>query len=80
MDTFAKGFKVAWKIINDGKMDKYIDNRYASYESVIGKQITEKTVGLKELEAYTFKNNQIINDSGRQELLEAMINQYIFED
>jgi xylose isomerase len=80
MDTFAKGLKVAHKLLENGELENFIKDKYASFNEGIGKEIVEGKVGLKELEAYALKNNEITNKSGRQELLEAIVNQYIFED
>ncbi|HHX17435.1 MAG TPA: xylose isomerase, partial [Clostridium sp.] len=80
MDAFAKGFKIANKIAKDGKFDKFIEERYKSYESGIGKDIVDGKVGFKELEEYALANDQIKNISGKQEVLEAILNQYILED
>ncbi len=79
MDTFAKGLKVAYRIIEDGKMDKFVTDRYASYSTGIGKDIVDGKVGFKELEKYALEYDQVKHVSGRQEVLEAMLNQYIFE-
>jgi len=80
IDTFAKGFRIASKIVNDGKLDKFIADRYSSYTTGIGKEIADGKVGFKELEIYAMGHDQIVNKSGRQELLEAMLNKYILED
>lgn len=77
MDAFAKGLKIAYEIIRDGKIDKFIENRYSSYDDGIGKKIVQGDVGFKELEMYALDNDKIINTSGRQEMLESMINKYI---
>ena len=45
----------------------------------IGKDIVEGKVGFKELEAYALKNGVTPNKSGRQEMLESILNQYILE-
>jgi len=79
MDTFAKGLKVAAKIVEDGKLDKFVEERYASYRSGIGKDIVEGKVGFKELEKYALEHDKITNVSGRQELLEIMLNDYLFD-
>jgi xylose isomerase len=79
MDTFAKGLVIADKIVSDGKFDKFIDDRYASYKEGIGKDIINGSVGFKELSEYALKNDNIENKSGRQEMLEAMLNSYILE-
>ncbi|RCX19976.1 D-xylose isomerase [Anaerobacterium chartisolvens] len=79
MDTFAKGLRIAYKIIEDGKMDKFVSDRYSSYTNGIGKDIVEGKAGFKELESYAFSNGAIKNVSGRQEMLESLLNQYILE-
>lgn len=77
MDAFAKGFKVAYKMLADGKFEKFIKDRYQSYNSGIGSKIVSGEVGFKELEQYALENDMIRNSSGRQEVLEALLNQYI---
>ncbi len=79
MDSFAKGLKIAHKIIQDGKFDKIIEDRYESYTKGIGKEIVSGNVGLAELEKYTLENGEIKNNSGRQEYLEWLLNEYILE-
>lgn len=78
MDTFAKGFKIASKIAADGKFDSFVADRYSSYTTGIGKDIVEGKVGFKELEKYSLTST-IKNKSGRQEMLESLLNQYIYE-
>jgi len=80
MDAFAKGLKIAYKMVSEGKFDKVIADRYASYRSGIGSDIVNGKVGFKELEKYALENDQIKNVSGRQEVLESMLNKYILED
>ncbi len=79
MDSFAKGLRIAYRIIEDGRMDKFVAERYASYSEGIGKEIVEGRVGFKELEKYALENCCIKNTSGRQELLESILNKYMFE-
>jgi xylose isomerase len=79
MDSFAKGLKVAAKLIEDRVFEDFIAKRYESYTYGIGKDIVEGKVGFKELEAYTLKNGEPKLTSGRQELLEAIFNQYLLE-
>lgn len=76
MDTFAQGLKIAAKMIEDGKMDKFVADRYQSYSTGIGKDIVNKKVGFKELEKYALEH-EVSNGSGRQEMLESVLNQYI---
>lgn len=79
MDTFAKGLKAAAKMIEDGRIDKFIAERYSSYNSGIGKDIVDRKVGFKELEKYALEHSEIVNTSGRQEMLENILNSYILE-
>lgn len=77
MDTFAKGLRIAYKMFNDGKFEDAISKRYSSYKSSIGKEIVEGRSNFASLEKYALENDQIINKSGKQELLEGILNQYI---
>ncbi len=78
MDTYARGLIIADKLITDGVFDNFTKERYASYEAGIGKQIINKEVGFEELEIYALGLKDIKNTSGRQELLENILNQYIY--
>lgn len=79
MDAFARGLKIAHKMLSDGKLEKFVQERYSSYTRGIGADIVNGKVGFKELEQYAL-NNTITNTSGRQEVLEALVNQYILGD
>ncbi|MDE5715462.1 MAG: xylose isomerase [Anaeroplasmataceae bacterium] len=79
MDTFAKGLRIAAKLLEDQVFEKYIKERYVSYEDGIGKKIHQKKVTLEELSAYALEHDQVKNVSGRQELLEMLLNQYILD-
>ncbi|MGQ0635575.1 MAG: xylose isomerase [Planctomycetaceae bacterium] len=78
MDAFARGAKVAAALRKDGVLSKFIKNRYRSYDEGIGKKIEEGTIGFAELEKYMLeKGNAAPNESGRQEMLENLINDYV---
>ncbi len=78
MDAFAHGLKVAANLWNDRILEDFVENRYRSYNSGIGADIVAGKVGLKELSDYVFKKGQIDkNESGKQEYLESVVNQYI---
>lgn len=78
MDAFANGLKIAYNIIQDGKLDKLISDRYASFRTGIGEDILDGKIGFNELEKCAIFNDQIKNISGKQEMLEAILNNYIF--
>ncbi|MFN3283890.1 MAG: xylose isomerase [Pseudothermotoga sp.] len=77
MDSFAMGFKVAHRIIKEGKLDKILEQRYSSYNDGIGLKIKNNQTSFEELEQYILDKEVSIPDSGKQEELEAMLNYYI---
>jgi xylose isomerase len=78
MDTYAAGLRIAAKLLEDGVFEDNLSKRYDSYNSGIGKQIVNGEVGFKELEAYVLNKKELEpNEPGKQELLEAILNQYI---
>ena len=79
MDTFAKGLKVAAALYEDKVLENFKDMRYASYNSGIGAQIVSGKTDFEALSKYALANDQIQNNSGRQEMLEAIVNQYIYK-
>lgn len=78
MDAFAQGLKIAARIRSDGILRDMIRQRYASWDSGIGQQIEAGQVGFVELEKYMLdKGEAAANVSGRQELIENIINRYL---
>ncbi|PAL05105.1 xylose isomerase [Peribacillus simplex] len=79
MDAFARGLKVAHKLLEDRVFESIIDERYSSFKKGIGLEIVEGRANFQTLEQYALKNPNITNNSGRQERLKATLNQYILE-
>jgi xylose isomerase len=78
MDAFARGLKTAQAIVDDGRLDEFVKQRYSSYDSGIGAQIEKGEVGFEELEAYVLGGGvEPTTPSGRQEMLEGLINDFI---
>jgi xylose isomerase len=78
MDAFARGLKIAAKIRADGRLAEFVRQRYASWDTGIGRQIERGEVGFVELEKYALKMGEVrTNQSGRQEMLENLINEFI---
>lgn len=76
MDAFALGLKVADKLIKDGRIEQFTEERYASYKTGIGADIVAGKVTLAELEKYALKMGDVTtNISGKQEYLESVLNQ-----
>lgn len=80
MDTFALGLITAAKIIEDGRIDEFITNRYSSfYNTEIGKKIVSDSTNLEELFAYAEKlGAPEMPGSGRQEYLQSIINSILY--
>jgi xylose isomerase len=78
MDAFARGLKIAAAIRSDGIMTDFVKQRYSSYDSGIGHKIEAGSVTLQDLEAYTLEKGDVAgNSSGRQEMLENLVNRYL---
>jgi xylose isomerase len=78
MDAFARGLKIAAAIRKDGRLADFLKQRYCSYDSGIGAMIEAGQTNFEELEGYMLKKGDIEpNASGRQELLENWINEFI---
>lgn len=78
MDTFALGLLKAYDIIEDGRIDSFVKERYSSYDKGIGREIVEGKATLESLEEYTLQNGEVKNESGRQEMLESIMNSILF--
>ena len=76
MDTFACALKIADQIIQDGRLDELMRLRYASWDSELGRSIEAGNASIAELEAHALKTNVQSIDSGRQELIENLLNGY----
>ena len=78
MDAFARGLKIAAAIRADNALSDVVKQRYSTYDDGIGSKIEQGSVGFKELEEYMLaKGDSDQNQSGRQELLENIVNYYI---
>lgn len=79
MDTFALGLRIADRLIKDGRIDEFVAERYASYNTGIGKRIIDGTATIEELEKYALDMGDVkTNISGRQEYLESVVNSVMF--
>ncbi|MFW6252603.1 MAG: xylose isomerase, partial [bacterium] len=77
IDTYARGLEIAHALIEDGTIDTFVTNRYASYDSGIGAEIVSGKADFNSLESYIIDKPEISNESGRREWLESVINQFI---
>ncbi|MCA9079435.1 MAG: xylose isomerase [Planctomycetaceae bacterium] len=78
MDAFARGAKIAAAIRADGVLSDFVAQRYRSFDSGIGAKIEDGSATFADLEAYMLeKGESAPNESGRQEWIENLINQYL---
>src|SRR5207253_1451686 len=78
MDAFAQGLKIAAAIRKDGLLRDIVKQRYSSWDSGIGAEIEAGKHDFASLEAYMLKKGDADrNVSGRQEMIENIINRYL---
>ncbi|MCL2030999.1 MAG: xylose isomerase [Oscillospiraceae bacterium] len=79
MDTFALGLLKAAALIEDGRLDQFVEERYASFKTGIGAKIRDHSADLKELAAYAETLGAPARPgSGKQEYLESVVNAVLF--
>jgi len=80
MDAFALGLRMAWKIIEDGRIDRFVSDRYASFRSGIGADIVSGKATMEQLERFALEQGDVraFVHSGRQEYLENILNEVMF--
>ena len=80
MDTFALGLRIADKMITDGRLDSFVADRYASWKTGIGADIIAGKATMADLEKYALEKGEVTDSltSGRQEMLEAIMNDIMF--
>ena len=76
-DTFARALLVADKIIQDSDYKKLRQKRYASFDSGNGKAFEEGKLTFEDLHKIAHENGELPSISGKQELFENIVNQYI---
>ena len=77
MDAFARGLKIAAKIVEDGRFEEFVTARYSSYDSGVGAGIEAKTSDFDALDTYAQGIEPPVLASGRQERLENLLNDYL---
>ncbi len=79
MDAFALGLLNVEKLMNDGRIEEFLKERYSSYQSGIGAKIVAGETSLEELAEYAEKKGTVeLPGSGRQENLQSILNTVMF--
>jgi xylose isomerase len=76
-DTFARALITADKIISSSSYAELRKNRYKTFDGGQGKDFENGKLKLKDLYDIAKESNEIGPESGKQELFENIINQYI---
>ena len=76
-DTFARALLTADKIITSSPYEKLREERYSSFDSGKGKDFENGKLNLQDLYKLAQENGELKLQSGKQELFENIINQYI---
>jgi xylose isomerase len=78
LDTLARGLVIADRMLQDGKLDRALAERYAGWKSPLGESIMAGKASLKDLSDQVLTKG--INPkprSGQQEMLEGLVNRYL---
>ena len=77
MDAFARGLKIAHAIREDGRLEQFVKDRYASFDSALGAEIESGKCSFETLEKAALANGEPVLASGRQEMLENLVNEFL---
>jgi xylose isomerase len=77
MDAFAVGLEAAARIIADGKLAAFVKERYASFDKGKGAAFAKGKLGFQDLAALAKDYGSVGIQSGKQERLENLVNQYL---
>jgi len=77
MDAFSRGLESAARMLRGGKFERFVAKRYKGWTQGLGKDIIAGKMTLEALEAHTLKKGEPKTQSGKQELLENLLNEYI---
>ncbi|MCG8371898.1 MAG: hypothetical protein MI700_00100, partial [Balneolales bacterium] len=77
MDVFARALLVANDVLEKSAYTELRKGRYSSFDSGAGKDFEDGNSTLEDLYTFAKENQDIEQKSGKQELFENIINQYI---
>jgi xylose isomerase len=78
MDAFARGLVLADRIVTDPRYKQLKNGRYASFDEGPGKAFEQGALGLAELRDHAANLAEPELQSGKQELVENIINDHMF--
>ncbi|MCQ2282581.1 MAG: xylose isomerase [Bacteroidales bacterium] len=76
MDAMAKAFLAAVEIAQSSPIPQMLKDRYASFDSGMGKEFEDGKLTLEDIYSYGKQLGEPIQKSGKQELYETIVNMY----
>jgi len=77
MDVFARALEIAHNLIEKSPIIQMRNDRYKSFDSGDGKAFEEGKLTLEDMRNLAIKNGEPAQISGKQELYESILNQFI---
>jgi len=78
MDVCARGFKAAARMMEDGALEQALAERYAGWDAELGQTLLAGSTGLADIaERVSAEAIDPRPKSGRQEILENLVNRYV---
>jgi xylose isomerase len=78
MDAYALAFRIARQMLADGKIEKFVADRYASFDTGFGRDIEVGRANFRQLEKLVLgKLGEPTPRSGKQEYLENIVLSYL---
>jgi len=77
MDAFARGLEVADRLLTDSPLPKMVADRYRSYDEGDGLRFSKGELDLAALAKLAESRENLPRISGKQEMIENIINQYL---
>ncbi len=77
MDAFARSLMAAYNILENSPYNSWKTGRYASFDEGTGKAFEEGKISLEGLVEYATSNGTPKQISGKQEMYENLISQYL---
>jgi xylose isomerase len=77
MDTCARALIAAAKMLEDGALEEPLKQRYAAWDTGEAKKLLAGDVSLAEIERRVLAGVEPEPRSGKQELLENIVNRYV---
>ena len=78
MDAYARALVIAERILSDGRLEELKAARYASFGKADGKRFEAGELSLVDLRDMAAANPEPVLESGKQEMVENLINDYMF--